>query len=65
MAVQQVDHIILEALAEHIACKVQRLVGRCTRKDNQQSHLQQIQKAFADVEFDGTAYGLTRHFAKQ
>jgi len=59
--VQQVDHIILKALT----CKVQRLVGRCKHKDDQQSHLQQIQKAFADVEVDGIAYRLARHIAKQ
>ena len=34
----------------NLACKVRRLMGRCKRKDNQQSHLQQIQQACADVE---------------
>jgi hypothetical protein len=61
---QQVDLIVLEALAQHISCKVQRLVGRCKTKDNKQSHLQQIQQAFADVEAEGVAYRLARHIVK-
>ena len=49
---QQVDHITLEALVEHVSCKVWRLVGRCKPKDNKQSRLRQIQQAFADVDSD-------------
>lgn len=49
---QQVDHITLEALVEHVSCKVWRLVGHCKPKDNKQSRLQQ---AFADVDSDEIA----------